>query len=93
MTRRCLDDANRQDRPGTGAMRGTLQIGRSDGRRSGEPSYENILVNRNDVAHKEGSNATMRDVKQYYEEGHVVLDYFRDALRGEGDAAGRGVPS
>ena len=55
--------------------------------------YENILVNRNDVAHKEGSNATMRDVKQYYEEGHVVLDYFRDALRGEGDAAGRGVPS
>ena len=56
--------------------------------------YENILVNRNLVAHGEkDSKATMLDVKQYYEEGHVVLDYFRDALRGEGDAAGRGVPS
>ena len=56
--------------------------------------YENILVNRNLVAHgEEGSNATMQDVKQYYEEGHVVLDYFRDALRGEGDATGRGMRS
>ena len=49
--------------------------------------YGNILTNRNLVAHGEGSNATMQDVKQYYEEGHVVLDYFRDALRGEGDGA------
>ena len=56
--------------------------------------YENILENRNLVAHgEEDSKATMLDVKQYYEEGHVVLDYFRDALRGAGDAAGRGVPS
>ena len=55
--------------------------------------YNSILTNRNRVAHGEGSNATMREVKRYYEKGHVVLDYFRDALRGEGDAAGRGVPS
>ena len=58
--------------------------------------YENILTNRNLVAHGEGSEATIRDVKRYYEEGHVVLDYFRDALRGEGDAApdgaGQGAP-
>ena len=58
--------------------------------------YGNILVNRNRVAHGEGGNATMREVKRYYEEGHVVLDYFRDALRGEGDAApdgaGQGAP-
>ena len=59
--------------------------------------YGNILTNRNLVAHGEGSNATMREVKRYYEEGHVVLDYFRDALRGEGDGApdgaGRGARS
>ena len=58
--------------------------------------YENMLTNRNLVAHGEGSEATIRDVKRYYEEGHVVLDYFRDALRDEGDAApdgaGQGAP-
>lgn len=42
--------------------------------------YDSILVNRNSVAHGEGSAASFRDVKRYYEEGHVVLDYFRDAL-------------
>ena len=55
--------------------------------------YDSILANRHLVAHGEGSKATMREVKQYYEEGHAVLDYFRDALRGEKDGAGRGVPS
>ena len=33
----------------------------------------------------------MREVKKYCEEGHVVLDYFRDALRGEGGGAPDGV--
>ena len=33
----------------------------------------------------------MREVKRYYEEGHVVLDYFRDALRGGGGGAPDGV--
>lgn len=70
---------------------------RLDKNRRVRTMYENILVNRNRVAHKEGSSATMRDVRQYYEEGHVVLDYFRDALQGEGDVApdgsGRGARS
>ena len=44
--------------------------------------YESIRNNRNRVAHGEGSNATFRDVKQYYEGGHLVLDYFREALWG-----------
>ena len=59
--------------------------------------YDSILTNRNRVAHGEGSNATMREVKRYYEKAHVVLDFFRDALRGEGDGApddpGRGTRS
>ena len=55
--------------------------------------YDSILANRHHVAHEKGSEATMQEVRQYYEEGHVVLDYFRDALRGERNGAGRGVPS
>ena len=59
--------------------------------------YDSILANRNFVAHEKGSNTTMKEVRQYYEEGHVVLDHFRDALRGEGggapDGAGRGTLS
>ena len=42
--------------------------------------YSSIWSNRNIVAHGEGSSVTFRDIKQYYEEGHVVLDYFREAL-------------
>lgn len=42
--------------------------------------YDSILTNRNSVAHGGVSAASFQDVKRYYEEGHVVLDYFRDAL-------------
>ena len=42
--------------------------------------YGNILTNRNAVAHSEGSNATFGDVKMFYEESHVLLDFFRKAL-------------
>ncbi len=53
-----------------------------------ESMYSSIVNDRNDVAHGKGSNATFREVKQYYEEAHVVLDYFRDALfRNVDDAA------
>ncbi len=49
--------------------------------------YNNIVTNRHGVAHSEGSNATFRDVKRFYEEGHVVLDFFREALLSNGDTA------
>lgn len=39
-----------------------------------------IITNRNQVAHAEGSNATFKDVKEFYEEGHIVLDFFSEAL-------------
>jgi len=51
--------------------------------------FDNIVTNRHKVAHSEGSNATFREVKRFYEEGHVVLDYFREALIGmNGNDAG-----
>ena len=48
-----------------------------------ESMYSSILTNRNSVAHGELSNVTHNDIKRYYEEGHVVLDYFREALDDE----------
>ena len=42
--------------------------------------YDSILNNRHNTAHGEGSDVTFGDVKQYYEHGHCVLDYFQDAL-------------
>jgi len=45
-----------------------------------ETFYNNIVTNRHRVAHSEGSQVTFRDTKQFYEEGHVVLDFFQQAL-------------
>ena len=47
--------------------------------------YNNIVTNRHGVAHSKGSNATFREVKQFYEEGHVVLDFFREVLLSTGN--------
>jgi hypothetical protein len=45
--------------------------------------YNNIVVNRHRIAHSMGTNATFREVRQFYEKGHIVLDFFRDALLSE----------
>ncbi|MDD9983190.1 MAG: HEPN domain-containing protein [Gammaproteobacteria bacterium] len=42
--------------------------------------YSSIVNNRNNVAHGRISNVTIGELKLYYEEGHLVLDYFREAL-------------
>ena len=47
-----------------------------------ETFYNNLISNRNDTAHKSGSNITLMDLKRFYEEGHVVLDFFREILLG-----------
>lgn len=43
-------------------------------------AYNNIIVNRNDAAHSTGCNMTFEEVKTAYNEGHVVLDFFREVL-------------
>ena len=55
--------------------------------RQAESMYSSIVVNRNSVAHAADSRATLEEVKGYYEGGHVLLDYFKDALWLEDDAA------
>lgn len=50
------------------------------GNQQAESFYNNLITNRHDTAHGVGSNLTFVDVKRFYEEGHIVLDFFREAL-------------
>ena len=45
-----------------------------------ETFYNNLINNRHDTAHSIGSNLTFDEVKQFYLEGHVVLDFFQKTL-------------
>ncbi len=45
-----------------------------------ETFYNNLITNRHDTSHSSGSNATFTEVKRFYEEGHVILDFFRESL-------------
>jgi len=42
--------------------------------------YNNIVVNRHGFAHENAGSVTFAELKTFYEEGHVVLDYFRETL-------------
>ena len=42
--------------------------------------YNNIISNRHTVAHGSGASVTVQEVASFYEEGHVVLDWFRETL-------------
>lgn len=43
-------------------------------------AYGSIITNRNHVAHGRHIQVTMSDVKAFYDRGHVVLCWFKDAL-------------
>ena len=43
-------------------------------------AYGNIISNRNDVAHGRPFHTTLKEVREFYESGHVVLDWFESAL-------------
>ena len=45
-----------------------------------ETYYNNLIENRHRVAHATGSNITFAEVRQFYDEGHLMLDLFEDAL-------------
>lgn len=42
--------------------------------------YNNIVTNRHLVAHSSGAITTFPEFKKFYDEGHVVLDFFRETL-------------
>ena len=45
-----------------------------------ETFYNNLITNRHDTAHSIGSNISFADVKRFYQEGHALLDFFKEAL-------------
>lgn len=45
-----------------------------------ETFFNNIVVNRHDTAHSSGANISFRELVQFYEEGHVVLDVVKRSL-------------
>ena len=45
-----------------------------------ETFYNNIIANRHDTAHSIGSNLGFQEVKEFYQEGHVVIDFFKRTL-------------
>ena len=50
------------------------------GNQRAESYYNNVVTNRHNFAHSSISVVTFQEVKAFYQEGHVVLDFFRDTL-------------
>ena len=90
LVRACIGNVNRiqsgqmgdlLERFGTelkATFRGKIEASQDNQR--AETFYNNLITNRHDTAHSVGSNLTFEDVKRFYLEGHVVLDFFQHAL-------------
>ncbi|MEW6350355.1 MAG: HEPN domain-containing protein [Thermodesulfobacteriota bacterium] len=44
--------------------------------------YNNLVTNRHQVAHADRLHMSLHEVKGFYEQGHIILDFFREALLG-----------
>lgn len=42
--------------------------------------YNNIITNRHGVAHTQSITVTLRELRQFYEEGHIVLDFLEETI-------------
>lgn len=45
-----------------------------------ETFYNNIVINRHSTAHSGGASITFSDLVNYYDRGHLILDYLDEAL-------------
>lgn len=45
-----------------------------------ETFYNNIITNRNDIAHSSSTNITFSELQDYYNEGHTILDFIKNSL-------------
>jgi RiboL-PSP-HEPN len=63
--------------------------GRISGTRA-ETYFNNIVIGRHAIAHSMGSTVTLRELIEFYKEGHTVLDAIVDVCSagGQGGAAG-----
>jgi len=55
-------------------------LGRTQGHERAVTFYNNIVVNRHGAAHTESINVTLRELRQFYEEGHIVLDFLEETI-------------
>jgi len=51
--------------------------GRLNGTKA-ETFFSNIVAGRHDTAHSLGANVTLRELIEFYEEGHIVLDVVQE---------------
>jgi hypothetical protein len=42
--------------------------------------YDNIITNRQGVAHTKSLNITLKELREFYEEGHIILDFFNETI-------------
>ena len=52
-----------------------------DSNQRAETFFNNIVINRHNIAHSTGSNVSFAELVNFYSEGHVVLDAIRVALQ------------
>ena len=45
-----------------------------------ETFFNNIVINRHSTAHTSGTALTFNELIEYYNKGHVILDYLNEAL-------------
>jgi hypothetical protein len=55
-------------------------LARIEGHERAISFYNNIVVNRHGAAHTHSINVTLRELRQFYEEGHVVLDFLEKTI-------------
>lgn len=46
-----------------------------------ETYFNNIVLGRHSTAHSLGANVTLRELVEFYEEGHTILDAIQEACR------------
>ncbi len=75
---KCSEIAGLMNRFGPGFKHCFLD--RTKGNERAVTFYDNIVINRHGAAHTRSLNVTLRELRQFYEEGHVVLDFLEEAI-------------
>jgi hypothetical protein len=55
-------------------------LARTQGNERAVTFYNNIVTNRHGVAHTQNINVTLRELREFYEEGHIVLDFLEETI-------------
>jgi hypothetical protein len=75
---KCSEIAGLMNRFGPGFKQCFLD--RTIGNERAVTFYDNIVINRHGAVHTRNLNVTLRELRQFYEEGHTVLDFLAAAI-------------